>query len=89
MISTPSHARFDLGLSGSTMRQPVYATGLSSMADSLPSTNFGFEDLRERMARFTQRFDKFIEDGRKRVLDERNQFRIHVAEMEGEVSNIF
>ncbi len=53
------------------------------MADSLPSINFGFEELRERMARFTAKFDDFIEIGRKRVLEERNQFRMNVTELHG------
>lgn len=53
------------------------------MADSLPSINFGFDDLRDRMARFTVKFDEFIEKGRKRVLEERNQFRMNVAELHG------
>lgn len=53
------------------------------MADSLPSVDFGFNDLRERMNAFTQRFDDFIERGRKRVLEERNAFRMNVAEVEG------
>jgi len=35
------------------------------------------------MARFTARFDDFIEKGRKRVLEERNQFRMNVAELQG------
>ncbi|KAI9882388.1 MAG: Ribose-phosphate pyrophosphokinase [Watsoniomyces obsoletus] len=52
------------------------------MADSLPSINFGFDELRDRMARFTARFDDFIEKGRKRVLEERNQFRMNVAELQ-------
>jgi hypothetical protein len=53
------------------------------MADSLPSINFGFEDLRNRMAQFTAKFDAFIERGRKRVLEERNQFHINLAELQG------
>ena len=53
------------------------------MADSLPSVDFGFNDLRERMTAFTHRFDEFIERGRKRVLEERNAFRMNVAELEG------
>lgn len=53
------------------------------MADTLPSIDFGFNDLRERMAHFTVRFDEFIERGRKRVLEERNAFRMNVAELEG------
>jgi len=51
------------------------------MADSLPSINFGFDELRERMTRFTNRFDEFIAEGRKRVLEERNQFHMNVAEL--------
>lgn len=54
-----------------------------SMADTLPSIDFGFDDLRDRMAKFTAKFDAFIEQGRKRVLEERNQFRMNVAELQG------
>ena len=53
------------------------------MADQLPSINFGFDDLRSRMNQFTARFDSFIETGRRRVLEERNQFRMNVAEHHG------
>ncbi|KAJ4351779.1 kinetochore-associated Ndc80 complex subunit spc25 [Didymosphaeria variabile] len=53
-----------------------------SMADQLPSINFGFEELRSRMNQFTARFDDFIEKGRRRVLEERNQFRVNVAEIQ-------
>ena len=34
------------------------------------------------MAAFTDRFDDFIAKGRKRVLEERNQFRINIAELQ-------
>ncbi|KAF1943067.1 hypothetical protein EJ02DRAFT_374617 [Clathrospora elynae] len=54
---------------------------MPSMADQLPSINFGFNDLRSRMDQFTARFDAFIEKGRRRVLEERNQFRINIAEL--------
>lgn len=54
-----------------------------SMADSLPNINFGFDELRDRMAKFTAKFDAFIEQNRKRVLEERNQFRMNVAELQG------
>lgn len=54
-----------------------------SVVDSLPSINFGFDDLRDRMAKFTTKFDEFIEQGRKRVLEERNKFRINVVELQG------
>ncbi|KAF2121704.1 chromosome segregation protein Spc25-domain-containing protein [Lophiotrema nucula] len=53
-----------------------------TMVDQLPSVNFGFDDLRQRMNIFTARFDAFIETGRKRVLEERNQFRMNVAEVQ-------
>ncbi|CAK7216962.1 kinetochore-associated Ndc80 complex subunit spc25 [Sporothrix bragantina] len=65
----------------STSRQTMVPSG-PSMADQLPSIEFGFDALRERMARFTVRFDGFIEQGRKRVLEERNQFRMNVAELQ-------
>ncbi len=54
-----------------------------SMVDQLPNINFGFDELRDRMAKFTTKFDAYIEQGRKRVLEERNQFRMDVAELQG------
>ncbi|KAF2139881.1 uncharacterized protein K452DRAFT_327822 [Aplosporella prunicola CBS 121167] len=68
--------------SASAMRAPLSTADAPSMADSLPTVNFGFEDLRARMASFSSRFDAFIEQGRKRVLEERNQFRINLAELQ-------
>lgn len=53
------------------------------MLDTLPSVDFGYDGLREQMARFTARFDDFIERGRKRVLEERNHFRLGLAEIQG------
>jgi kinetochore protein Spc25, fungi type len=73
---------FEPSLSASLNRQPMSAMA-PSMADSLPSINFGFDELRDRMAKFSTRFDAFIEQGRKRVLEERNQFRMNVAELQG------
>jgi len=35
------------------------------------------------MSQFTARFDDFIDRGRRRVLEERNAFRMKMAEMEG------
>ncbi|KAK4130867.1 hypothetical protein BT67DRAFT_436690 [Trichocladium antarcticum] len=63
----------------STSRPPL---GGPSLADTLPNINFGFDELRDRMAKFTARFDTFIDQGRKRVLEERNQFRMNVAELQ-------
>lgn len=68
------------------MRPPLASADAPSMADSLPSINFGFEDLRNRMAQFTAKFDAFIERGRKQVLEERNQFHINLAELQGMAS---
>lgn len=56
------------------------------MADSLPKIHFGFEDLRSQMMQFTAKFDAFIEKGRKQVLQERNQFRVDLAELQGNKS---
>jgi kinetochore protein Spc25 len=73
---------YEPSLSASLSRTHIAPDG-PSMADQLPSVNFNFEDLRERMSRFTARFDDFIEKGRKRVLEERNQFRMNVTELQG------
>lgn len=54
-----------------------------SVIDSLPSVDFGFEELRERMASFTARFDDFIARGRRRVLEDKNAFRMSAAEVIG------
>ncbi|KAK5997822.1 putative kinetochore protein SPC25 [Cladobotryum mycophilum] len=62
-------------------RQTLAPVG-PSIADTLPSIDFGFDDLRERMTKFTAKFDAFIEQGRKRVLEERNQFRMNMAELQ-------
>ena len=75
-------AKFEPMLSMSAQRAPYTTASAPSMADNLPDINFGFQDLRARMADFTQRFDIFIADGRKRVLDERNRFRLKVTGLE-------
>ncbi|KAF1810413.1 hypothetical protein P152DRAFT_483877 [Eremomyces bilateralis CBS 781.70] len=75
-------AVFDPASSTSAFRASRSTSNAISMADNLPSVDFKFDELRERMARFTVRFDDFIERGRKRVLEERNQFRMNVAEMQ-------
>ena len=72
---------FEPSLSSSISRQ-IGPVG-PSVADSLPNINFGFDDLRDRMTKFSAKFDAFIEQGRKRVLEERNQFRMNVAELQG------
>lgn len=73
---------FESSLSSSQRRQSALPTG-PSVADTLPSIEFGFDDLRDRMAKFTARFDAFIEQGKKRVYEERNQFRMNMAELQG------
>ncbi|KAG7101509.1 kinetochore protein spc25 like [Verticillium longisporum] len=72
---------FEPSMSSSLSRPPPMATG-PSIADTLPNINFGFDDLRDRMAKFTVKFDAFIEQGRKRVLEERNQFHMNIAELQ-------
>jgi kinetochore protein Spc25 len=74
---------FDPSLSTSGTRPPFSSTAAPSVADQLPNINFGFEELRNRMAQFTVKFDSFIERGQKQVLEERNQFRINLAELRG------
>jgi len=74
---------FEPTMSGSIIRPPLTSADAPSMVDSLPSINFGFDELRDRMAKFTAKFDTFIEQGRKRVLEERNQFRMNIVELRG------
>jgi hypothetical protein len=52
----------------------------------LPNVDFNFDDLRQRMSAFTVKFDAFIERGRKRVLEERNEFREKLGELAGTLS---
>ncbi|EXF74086.1 chromosome segregation protein [Colletotrichum fioriniae PJ7] len=75
-----SSAFRESSLSASINRQSLMAT--PSVAETLPNANFGFEELRDRMTKFTSKFDAFIEQGRKRVLEERNEFRMNVAELQ-------
>lgn len=56
------------------------------MAATLPPINFGFEELRDRMVRFTVNFDEYIERNRKRILEERNEFAKNVVEDKGKCS---
>ncbi|KAI0156623.1 chromosome segregation protein Spc25-domain-containing protein [Xylariaceae sp. FL1272] len=73
---------FSSSLSSSQHGRPTISASAPNVADQLPSIDFGFDDLRDRMAKFSAKFDAFIEQGRKRVLEERNQFRINVAELQ-------
>ncbi|KAF7883533.1 uncharacterized protein EAF02_005453 [Botrytis sinoallii] len=80
-MSTMFEPSLSTSMSSSMMRPPLSSADAPSMADTLPSINFGFDELRDRMAKFTVKFDAFIEQGRKRVLEERNQFRMNVTEL--------
>jgi kinetochore protein Spc25 len=55
----------------------------SAMVATLPPVDFGFDALKDRMAAFTLRFDEFIECGRKRILEEKNEFAKSMAEDKG------
>ena len=57
---------------------PLYAD-----TTQLPRIDFNFDELRQRMSAFTVKFDAFIEQGRKRVLEERNGFRGRLGELSG------
>lgn len=74
---------FEPSRSSSLSRRSMAPRPPTSVADTLPDINFGFDELRDRMAQFTMKFDAFIEQGRKRVLEERNQFRMTMTELQG------
>ncbi|RMZ82730.1 hypothetical protein DV738_g1502, partial [Chaetothyriales sp. CBS 135597] len=47
----------------------------------LPQVAIPFDDLRRRMAEFSLKFDTFIERARKRVLEERNEYKARISEI--------
>lgn len=53
------------------------------MTVTLPQINFGFDELKDHMARFTLNFEGFIEKGRKHILEERNEFARSAVEAKG------
>lgn len=65
------------------MRPPLASANAPSMADSLPRINSEFEDLRNRMAQFTTKFDAAIERRRKQVREDRDQFHVKLTELQG------
>ncbi|KAI1629862.1 hypothetical protein EDD37DRAFT_617992 [Exophiala viscosa] len=75
-------------ISTSSFRASQSQNGTMSYSDNpltqLPTVDFKFDDLRKRMADFTLKFDTFIEQERKRVLQERNEFRARVGEFHEE-----
>ncbi|KAL9108831.1 MAG: hypothetical protein Q9227_006488 [Pyrenula ochraceoflavens] len=84
-ILTPSHAHH--GRSLSTSGTPAHYSSpadASSIINTLPSIDFGFDDLKSRMAAFTHKFDAFIEKSRRQVLDDRNTFRARMGELREE-----
>lgn len=64
-------------------RAAATVSPLPNPLTQLPNVDFNFEDLRQRMSAFTVKFDAFIERGRKRVLEERNEFRERLGELAG------
>lgn len=52
-----------------------------SISDSLPSIDFGFDDLRARMSAFTVKFDTFIDQGRRRIIEDQKAFKTSLAEL--------
>jgi kinetochore protein Spc25 len=87
MASTIAPSAFATSTSSFRASQTQHAPPVSysdSPLTQLPSIDFNFEDLRKRMTDFTLRFDAFIEQGRKRVLQERNEFRARLGELSGE-----
>lgn len=73
----------DSTITAGGIRPPTSSANALFKSDSLLNTNFEFDDLRSRMANFTTKFNNFIELGRKKVLEERNQFRMAIAEING------
>ena len=69
-------------LRASQSQQPAYSYSNSHLTQ-LPSVDIPFEDLRKRMNEFSLRFDAFLEKGRRRVLEEHNEFKVRLSELNG------
>lgn len=54
-----------------------------NIAAQLPNVNFGFDELKERMAKFTAAFDEFIEKRREKALEARTAFGRDLADLNG------
>ncbi|KAK6499244.1 kinetochore-associated Ndc80 complex subunit spc25 [Arthrobotrys conoides] len=52
-----------------------------NIAAQLPNVNFGFDELKERMAKFTAAFDEFIEKRREKALEARTAFARDLADL--------
>ena len=86
-MATIAPSAFSTSTSSLRASQSQHAAQPYSYSDSaltqLPSVEIPFDDLRRRMADFTSKFDAFIEKGRKRVLEERNEFKARLSELNG------
>lgn len=85
-VSTMAAATFSTSTSSlraSQSQAPSYNYANSTLTQ-LPNIDIPFEDLRKRMNEFTLRFDAFLEQGRKRVLNEHNEFKAKLSELQGE-----
>lgn len=82
MAAATTFATSTSSLRASQSQQPTFSYAGSHLTQ-LPSVDIPFEDLRKRMTEFTTRFDAFIEKGRRRVLDEHNDFKAKLSELHG------
>ena len=60
-----------------------------SALTQLPTLDIPFDDLRRRMADFSVKFDAFIDRERKRVLEEKNEYKARMSELNGELHTLF
>ena len=82
-MATPNFAVSTSSFRASQSAAPMSPSYSDNPLTQLPRVDFNFEDLRQRMNAFTAKFDAFIEKGRKRVLEERNEFRGRLGELAG------
>jgi hypothetical protein len=82
MAATTSFSASTSSLRASQVQQQGF-TYSGSHLTQLPNVDIPFEDLRKRMNEFSLRFDAFIETGRRRVLEEHNEFRAKLSELQG------
>jgi len=61
----------------------TFPTIPSNIAAQLPSVHFGFDELKERISKFTLEFDQFIEARRVKMLEDKNAFIKEIADVKG------
>lgn len=62
---------------------------ISSTAPSVPQFSFDFDKLKKKMDNFQAKFDEYIANDRKRILEDRNAFEREIQDGKGMLLLLF